>query len=377
MTATVRWTVVGHSADDSTAATSAARIMAWLDQRPDVELHTVLWESGYRSSKPYDFGRLRHVGKAHDHPLAKILRGVGQPRLAGGVAGRLVRSTLGPVPTDGVLYLSSARAGSVLKYLSPGPRAVITHLHASDRLEDPPLPQDRVESLVEATDVWLAVDEATRSWAVETWGLSADDVALVPEPIDLTDAPRHLRVVDPAALRLGLRGTTWFRRDHAPRIVQQLLAQRPQLDLELVWTDPVGRQHLGPLLHDLRQLGLEDRLEIPDDDDQVRAELAELDVLAYTTPDDDMGWLLAEAGGAGVPMVCWDSHQSATGVSAADGSVVPYLDLAAMATAILDHLDRRRRATDAELTARRDELHRRAMPAVGARLLDLAEGARR
>lgn len=370
------WIVVNHAADDSSSSAGIVHLLRWLHAADGVDLHAVLWEAGYRPTAPYDHGRLIELGPAHAYLPSKVLRSVGVTRLAGGLAGREVRSRLSRLPDRGVLYLSTTRSAPVLRYLPTGSRTVITHLHAADRLEDPPIAPDRIEMLAEDTDVWLAADDETRDWAMATWGLDRSEIHVVPAPEDPAASPRSIRVTDPDVLRLGLRGGTWFRRDHAPRLVQQLLAKRPELDLELVWTEAVGAKHLGPVLHDLRMLGLEDRVVLPDDDQAIRAELAEMDVLAFTTADDDMGWLLADAGGAEVPMVCFDSHRSHAGVSAAGGRVVPYLDLSAMADAVLDLLHERRSTTDEEAAAARDRLHNRSMAVIGPRLLAIAEGAR-
>ncbi len=375
MRAPVPWTVVSHASDDSVAATSVVRLMEWLDQDPEVELHTVLWSSGRRGASHYDFGRLANVGRAHEILAARLLRAVGRPRLAGGVAGLAVRARLRRVPKDGVLYLSTTTAGAVLRYLRPGRRTVVTHLHASDRAEGARLPPERVEELGRATEVWLAVDEETRAWAAETWGLDPDRVEVVPEPLGPASVPRALRVTDPNLLRLGLRGGSWFRRDHAPRLVQLLLHKRAGLRLELVWTEPIGREHLGPLLHDLRQLGLVDLLEIPSDEEQAREAVVDLDAIAFTVPDDDPGWLLGAAIGAGIPMVCFDTHRFAPAITSGGGRSVPYLDVAAMADVLLDLLDGRSVPED-ELDAARAEGRSRTIVAVGPRIVELAEGPR-
>ena len=376
MTAVVPWTVVSHTADDSVPATSVPRLMAWLHDQPGISLHTVLWASGHNGVAPYDFGRLADVGSAHESFAARSLRGVGLHRVGGGVAGRAVRSTLRTVPKDGVLYLSSARAGAVLRYLPPGDRTVVTHLHAMDRASDPPLPADRVAALVEATDVWLAVDEETRSWVVAEWGIDPELVHVLPEPVDPALYTVAERVASAGELRLGLRGTTWFRRDHASRLVQVLLRRRPELQLDLVWADPVTSKHLGPLLHDLRMLGAIDRFELPRSADEIREKLAEVDVLALTTPDDDAWWVLSEAQSAGVPVVCFDSHRSASVVADSGGSVVPYLEVADMADAVLDFVAAQRSSQAERIAAQQRVLNSRGPAAIGSRLLELVATGR-
>lgn len=369
------WIVVNHAADDSPSSTGLVHLIRWLAEREDVDLHTVLWEAGYRPTSPYDAGRLIELGPAHAYLPSKVLRAAGVTRLAGGLAGREVRARLSRLPTTGVAYLSTVRSAPILRYLPAGERTIVTHLHRSDRLSEP-LADDRIAGLVADTDVWLADDDETRRWTADTFGVDLDAVHVVPVVEDASASPRSVRVTDENVLRLGVRGSQWFRRDHAARIVQQLLAKRPELDLEIVWTEAAGAENLGPVLHDLRMLGLEDRVVLPPDDDAIRAELSDLDALLFSTPDDDMGWLLAEAGGADVPMVCFDSHRSRTGVSAAGGRVVPYLDLSAAADAVLDLLHERRKTAAESLAEVRERLRLRQADVIGPRILELAQGAR-
>jgi glycosyltransferase involved in cell wall biosynthesis len=350
--------------------------MAWLQDHPEVELHTAVWAAGHHGTAPYDFGRLYDIGSAHERLLARGLRGFGFTRLGGGVAGRAVRRTVRNMPTDGVLYLSSVRAGAVLRYLPPGPRTVVTHVHVMDRLAEPSLPADRVATLVEQTAIWLAVDDETRTWVTDTWGVEADRVHVVPEPVDPASWTRSAHLTDPNQLRLALRGSTWFRRDHAARLVQLILRRRPELQLQLVWANPVASKHLGPVLHDLRQLDVYDRLELPATADELRALMVDVDVLAFTTPDDDVEWVMSEAGAAGIPMVCFDSHRSVGGVTAAGGVAVPYLDVAGMADAVLAFLDRQRSSVDESAVAKVDDLRNRDMSVIGPRLLSISQGGK-
>lgn len=381
VTGAVPWTVVCHTADESTPATTVVTFMAWLDRHPDVELHTVLWSRGHMPSSTYDFGRFANVATAHDGVLPTVLRRVGLGRLAGGLAGRAVRSRLRSVPPSGVLYLNTGFSAPVLRYLPPGDRTVVTHLHAIDREADPPVPADRVAQLVSVTDVWLASDDATRDWAVDAWGIAADAVTVVPDPVDSEGWNRAARHPEPGRLRLGVRGGAWFRTDHTARLVQQLRARRPDLHLDLVWAEVIGSpDHLAPLRHDLEHLGVAHHLELPGSADEVLAAMDDVDVVVMTTPDDEAPWPVHHAISRGVPVVGFDTHRLAGELDDL-GVVVPYLDVAAMADAVLglhaddlgaDELRPDGARGDApRIVRRRAELRRRDVALVGARILDL------
>jgi glycosyltransferase involved in cell wall biosynthesis len=370
------WTVVSHTADDSIPAVSVTHLMAWLDRHPEVDLHTVLWSRGHRGTAPYDFGRLANVGDAHEAFLAQLLRRMKLGRVAGGVAGRAVRATLRSVPTEGVLYLSSAASGPVLRYLSPGDRTVVTHLHAMDRQAK--LSPEKLAALRDATHVWLAVDDETRDWAVTTLGLDPLEVNVVPEPIDGRSWNRAMRAPEPDVLRLGVRGAAWFRTDHTARLVQRLRRLRPDLRIEMVLAEAIAdREHMTPLLYDLEMLGVVDLLEMPRSSDEVIASLDDIDLMVLTTPDDEGPWSVHEALNRGVPMVCFDTHRLAGTIGDTLGYVVPYLDIVAMADRVLALHSRDPVGDSPEIVRKRAEMWTRDVETVGARIMELAGSVRR
>jgi len=377
MTTPAPWTVVSHTADDSVPAVTVAHLMAWLDRDPRVDLHTVLWSRGHNSPQRYDFGRLANVAEAHDVFPAGLLRRVGLSRVAGVLAGRAVRRTLRSVPAEGVLYLSSAFAAPVLRYLPAGERTVVTHLHGIDREAVPPLSQERVDQIRAVTDVWLAVDEKTRAWAAKAWEIDPDAIVVVPEPVDLSGANRAGRSPDPTRLRLGIRGAAWFRTDHTARLVQRLQRVRPALSIELVWAEVIGSpDHLAPLLHDLERLGVSANLQLPRTSDEVVEAMDDIDVLVMTTPDDDSPWSVHEALSRGVPVVGFSTHGLASTIDGAFGMVVPYLDVVGLADAVIALHEQDDSAASPDVVRRREELRSRDVDVVGPRLLALVEDLR-
>lgn len=370
------WTVVSHAADESPAAVGVSHLLGWLAQEPSVQLHSILWAPGPGGTKPYRKGRFANVGAAHRHPAVRLLKATGQERIGGGLAGRLVRTKVRGVPRTGVVYLSSAGAGAVLRYLPDGPRIVITHLHAIDREADPPLPTDKVERLVEATHVWLASDEETRAWAAASWGIEPDAITVVPEPVDPTTWTISTRRADPDRLRLGLAGAPWFGSDHSARVVQVLRRHHPDLTLDLTWARQVASpDHLAPMLHDLRHLGFEDPPVLPASTDEVLRVIDDLDVLAISTPDDHEPWLVWEAAARGLPIVCFATHHAAATLPAGNGTVVPYPDPRAMAEAVAAI---HREAVDTEtatIDGQRAALRKRDVTILGPELIELARRA--
>jgi len=351
---------------------ASEHLLAWLASRPEVDLHSVVWTAGPRGTKPYEVGRLHDVGAVRRRLLPLRLSRVGLQRIGGGLMGRSVRATLRDVP-GGILYLSSGFAGAALRYLPNGDRVVLTHLHAIDRLADPPLSGGDIARLRAATTHWLATDDETRIWAAATWGLEAGAITIVPAPVDplAWSRPRHRP--NPEVLRLGVAGASWLRIDHTPRIVQAVGARRPDLALDLVWSQAViDPGHLAPMRHDLHELGLADRLRLPTSTGGPMATLDDLDVLVLSSPDDEAPWVAWEAAARGIPMACFDTHRAASAVVAGGGVVVPYADIEAIAEAVIDAHEDDGAPSAATTSARRIALRDRDVAVVGPMLMAIA-----
>lgn len=76
-----------------------------------------------------------------------------------------------------------------------------------------------------------------------------------------------------------------------------------------------------------------------------------------------------------MPVVCFDTHRCARKLEERGGTVVPYLDLPAMAETVLNYLDKARAAGD-EVEAQRRDLRDRAVTTVGPRIVRLIEELR-
>lgn len=374
MTRAVPWIVVSPAADRSPAAVAAADLMVWLSEQSAITLHTVVWGTGSSGVASFDLGRLTDVSAIHRRIAPRVLRRVNLARVGGGLTGRAVRAAFGDLPRDGVLYLSSAQSGAVLRYLPLGRRTVVTHLHTVDRQADPPLSPDKVDRLLAVTDVWLAVDQEVQAWAADGWNIDPNRINVVPAPADPRTWNRATTPTRSDQLRLGLAGGEWFKRDYAAQLVQLLVRRRPELDLQLVWTRAVTTtDHLRPLLHDLERLGLDHTLELSTLPDGPLPVLDDIDALALTLPDEVAPWLVRDAVSRGVPIVCFDTHRDAHGVELGGGLVVPYPDVGAMAQAVLDIHGHEGSAGTLAVNARRSAMRERDVALVGPRIVELAQ----
>jgi hypothetical protein len=366
------------TADDGPAMRTVEVLISWMAGQPVVRLHTVLWLPGWSSTARFEAGTFHDVARDHRRRLPRALRRAGSDRLAGKVTVRAIRSTLRTVPRSGGLYLNGVVCAPALRYLPPGDRRVVTHLHASDREAVPDVPPEHLARLVEATDVWFADDEETRDWAASALGIDPDEVELVGELVDLAEWEATHVPADPDRLDLAVAGGTWFRSDHTARLVQTMLRLRPELDLRLLWTEVEREEHLAPLLHDLDLLGVRDRLHIPGSHAELHDRLREVRALVLTTPDEVPPWLAWQAAKGGLPVACFDSHPHAAEVGRSpDGRVVEYLDLVGLAEAVIGFHDDVRTGAHRRFEDGRAALAAQDVSVIGDRLVDLARGGGR
>lgn len=369
----VAFTVVHLKADGAASMRSAEVLMTWMADRPDINLHTVLWLPGWSSTARFEAAGTFH-DVAHDHrrTVPRALRRVGADQLASRLTARAIRSTLRSIPASGAVYLNGAACAPALRYLPPGERRVITHLHAADREVAPSIPPEHLARLIEATDVWFADFAGTRDWAAATWGIDPAAVDLVGPLVDPEAWGARQAPADTDRLYLAVAGATWFRTDHAARLVQTLLRLRPDLDFQLLWTEVDREEHLAPLLHDLDLLGVRDRLHVPASEADLQDRLREVSAIVLTTPDKAPPWQ------GGLPVVCFDSHPHAPEVGRSPhGQVVEYLDLVGMANAVLELHDEVRAGVVHHADDGRTALAHRDVNVVGERLVGLARGDER
>ena len=91
---------------------------------------------------------------------------------------------------------------------------------------------------------------------------------------------------------------------------------------------------------DGRRLGLGDRIRFVGPLEQPAELFAAMDVFALTSREDPFPLVMLEAAAAGVPVVCFAGGGGARIVDPDAGRVAPYLDVAGMAAAISDLLER-------------------------------------
>lgn len=358
----VRLLAVSHEASQTGAPIVLAFLLDWLKKNSDVSVRTLLVEDGPLRAR---FEGAGEVSALTDRSGAELLGFIERGLLARG-AGRLRRvpSALRYLPAFAsigrfdLVYLNSLTTLDVVPFLKQ-PTRVIAHIHegpltiASWRRTHAPKP--RHLALVER---WIAVSEETAEAIESLPGVARDTVVLHHPFIDVGAAQdRTVSADELGSLRISMGippdaqvvvgSGTIDRRKGPDLFVQLAMAVRSgrrddERPVHFVW---VGGDLTGldwPHLEaDLQRTGA--------DHVHVTGHVADpwplfhlADVFALTSREDPFPLVCMEHAALGVPVVAYDSsgitHLLAeAGPLAADG-IVPYLDVATMASRVRDLL---------------------------------------
>lgn len=304
---------------------------------------------------------------------------------------RAVKEQTAPLRDARIVYLNSAASLHLLHHL-PQARTAIAHvhelqsaLHWSLRDDDPPLLRHRIDHVVTAADC-VARNLTAR------WDVPADRITRVYEFIDadrVTAPPHEPRAVLRERLGLGpddlIVGGSGFAdwRKGIDLFVQlaRTIRQAGHDEVHFVWVgDRAGGSERDQLDFDIERAGLGDRIHLVGLQSHPSDWYRAFDVFALTSREDPYPLVGLETALLGVPMVCFDAGGMTELVARStdeglgeSGVVVPYIDVEAMAEAIIGLLgDPERRARVGQLAGevvRRDH----EVEVAGPQLLEVIE----
>ena len=202
----------------------------------------------------------------------------------------------------------------------------------------------------------------------EAYGISPGRISLVPYGIDAPPANLD-RAEERQAVRkeLGLRpearivlacGRAEQRKgvDLFVQLGSKLIDKQPASgdDVHFVWVGRWDDQSKPWACHDIRQLGLSQRIHFVGEKENPSRYFAAADVFVFPSREESCGMVALEAAAAGCPVVSFHGAVGAAEMLSEDEAIfVPYLDVDAMAIAVRTRLDSgRNRASETPIWER-------------------------
>lgn len=318
---------VGHEATRTGAPIGFLSLMRWLK------------ESGVVAPSIW----LRHGG-----PLAEDHAELGP--LAQGSGGRWDRMG---TPSAKLAYLNTATLGGFAKVLATKGMPVLCHVHEMDfelRLTG----EQNLRMLRQHVTQFIACSNAVKESLVRVLRVPPDLISVVPECVDVDRALRLAGAVSMVPQRsrvvCGMGTVSWRK---GVDLFLRVLAHLAKADdaWRGIW---VGDLDAGPdadrVKHDIRVLGLEERIQFTGSVANPYEHLVLADVFCLTSREDPYPLAMVEAAALGKPVVGFRGSGGVEEfVAEAGGTIVDYADTHAMAKAVLDACA----AVDKEARARR------------------------
>jgi glycosyltransferase involved in cell wall biosynthesis len=122
-------------------------------------------------------------------------------------------------------------------------------------------------------------------------------------------------------------------------LARQVIGRAPELDIHFVWVGVPSGALRDDLLEDVHKAGLADHVHLILPTPEVLRYMSRFDVFVLCSREDPYPLVVFEAGLCQVPVICFDGAGGSPELIETDGGyVVPYLDLDATSSRILDLL---------------------------------------
>jgi glycosyltransferase involved in cell wall biosynthesis len=375
---------VAHEADRSGAPIALLRLLRWLRDASALEFEILLMrggalESAFRALAPLEVihPRLR----PSLNPLRKLANRYRASRLRRWRCLRRVRARAKRGDL-GLVFFNSVATADLFARLAPLPAPIVVYVHECQSAMQA-LGLERVSALCRRADEIFAVSRAVaRDLRLLDGGLS-ERIQIVPGCVPTPAAssaagggmraslgiPRDAVVVGGAGPLGWCKGTDLF-----VQLARSVAERDPGGSVRFVWFGDVPDAVERPRLqHDLDRLGLGSRVHFAGPTETPEHFYADLDLFALTSREDAFPLVCLEAAQRGLPVLCFEGGGGAPElIDKETGAVVPYLDVAAMAEAVLALAarpdERRRRGAQAAQRVARDHTPDAVLPELLARI---------
>lgn len=380
---------ISHEATRTGAPIMLLNVLRWLKINSSIPFIIILNSGGPLEQEFAELGPTislnRILGRDREH-LRLVLHRY-WPRVA-----RLVdrwtlwRGLRGRKPS--LIYANSAANAEVLEILCPSPAPVLCHVHEMDFTLRWELGTSRFNRVKAVTSHWVAASGAVRDNLVQNHQIPAGLIevveSFVPQRPLQTDRPvadpswlRNQLRLPPDALVVGASGVIGWRKgsDLFVQLALTVRRLRPELPVYFVWVGAGTENSLGGMMmHDVDRAGLRGRVILTGIVDRPLDYYNGFDTFVLPSREDPFPLVCLEAALLGKPIVCFASGGGMPGLVAADAGVIcPYLDIDAMAGAIVQLLEDPQRRASLGAVARTKVQQRHELSVAAPQLLKVIE----
>lgn len=347
----MRVVFLGHSAGRTGAPMLLLELQRWLAEAGGVEIRTLLKSDGALLEEFAKLGRVEMAPGATPSSTPSRLRRWSN-RIAGRDlwAAREARRRLGDLRAwrPDLIYANTVSTWAEIEWLIPLGVPVLWHVHELSFLIRHTVGTERLKKLTPSIGRFVAASEAVGRALTQEFSVPEGQVAVLHEFIRLPqwtedqirERRRDLRAsmgLPDHAFLVGGCGTTDWRKgaDLFTVIAQRFREMSPKTSAAFLWVGGGDARTDAQHRFAVARAGLTDYCRFIGETNQPMDYLAAIDVFAMVSREDPFPLVMLEAGGIGVPTVCWaDSGGAPEYVETDAGIIVPYLSVDRFANAL-------------------------------------------
>lgn len=343
---------VGHDASRSGAPIILLNLLRWLNTHSTAELRLVLiqggpLESDFKSVLPTTVLTSRKWRKWK--ALRRVVSWLGLSSIGTKIfRNRLQAWMAGNADRPDLIYLNTVVTGHILPWITPAWCPIICHVHELTFSIALSLSPPSLKVLTDQVSHFVACAEVVRSHLQTALRIDTDRITTVHEFIQVkagnADEARGRIIselgISSDAIIVGAAGQMCWRKgtDLFLQVARAVVQREAKLSVHFVWfggVDPTWA--LMQAEYDIEKGGLTGHVHLAGTREDLSAYLAGLDIFILTSREDPFPLVCLEAAAAACPLICFANAGGIPEFVEDDcGVVVPYLDVEAMATTLIE-----------------------------------------
>jgi glycosyltransferase involved in cell wall biosynthesis len=244
-----------------------------------------------------------------------------------------------------IIFTNTVTNAALLKQLPIGDKKVFTYAHELWLMTRWMAGEQDIKFLQDVSAKVFVPCLAVKNFLSDNYGMPEEKTELLRYIIPSEEKPEPAgkealtTVLPPGKFLVGHCGTLDWRKgfDLFLLLTRKLVIEQKRKDIHFVWIGVDRREPAFQQLQtELEKMQLCDSFTCIDSTPHVAWYLSQLDVLALTSREDAFPLVVLEAAGFGVPTICFEGAGGIPEFTGQDaGIAVPYLDIDAMASAVV------------------------------------------
>lgn len=334
--------VVSHDASRSGAPILLLHILRWMRREKNVIISTILIRDGELRSEFEEIGSVKVIQKPKS-VLLKVVERITARKVSELGHRLLVKRIISEFSPD-VVYANTAVSLGFLGALHLKIKCpVICHVHELNYMIENFVGKSLFVDSLPIAKHFIAVADAVRLNLIEHYQVESKKISIVREPIEIHsnhvqgDAVREELKIPKNSFMVVGAGTVHWRKGVDLFLLSALLANKLDTNISFVWFGTGNERIMQQISFDIRKLKLCETVFFVGAKRNLDRYLAAGDLFYLTSREDPYPLVCLEAAANGKPIICFDESGGIPEfVRQGAGHVVPYMDLNAAVSKILD-----------------------------------------